>query len=229
MALTPNSDESFLREVDEAVRQDQLLGIWQRYGRLISGGVIGALALFGGYLLWQNHKQQQSGEVAESAQKVLMAAARNSTPEGKALATISDARQPGYRAIAQMVKAGAALQKGDSKGASAIFATMAGDETLAKPYRDLALIRQTALNFDQMSPQQVVDRLKPLAVPGEPWFGTAGEMTAIAYMKMGKPGLAGSLFSAISKDKLVPQSVRSRAGQMAAVLGIETGSDGAGA
>lgn len=229
MALTPNTDESFLREVDEAVRQDQLLSIWQRYGRLIIGGVIGALALFGGYLLWQNHQQQQSGEVAESAQKVLMAVARNGAPDGKALATISDASQPGYRAVAQMVKAGVALQKGDTKGASAIFATMAGDETLAKPYRDLALIRQTALNFDAMPPQQVVDRLKPLAVPGEPWFGAAGEMTAIAYMKMGKPGLAGPLFSAIAKDKLVPQSVRSRAGQMAAVLGIETGRDGAGA
>ena len=82
-----------------------------------------------------------------------------------------------------------------------------------KAYRDLALIRQTTIEFDALKPQQVVDRLKPLAVEGAPWFGSAGELVAIAYMKMCKPELAGPMFAAMAKDENVPQSIRSRARQ----------------
>ena len=62
MALTPDSEKSreqqlaeqqrreqevLLREVDEAVRQDELGGIAQRYGKLIAGGVVLALLTLG--------------------------------------------------------------------------------------------------------------------------------------------------------------------------------------
>ena len=36
MALTPQNSEAFMREVDDAVRQDQLLTFWQRYGRALA-------------------------------------------------------------------------------------------------------------------------------------------------------------------------------------------------
>ena len=64
-------------------------------------------------------------------------------------------------------------------------------------------------------------RLEPLAKPGEPWFGTAGEMTALALVKQGKKQEAGQLFAAIAKDKTVPQSIRDRAVQVAGTLGVD--------
>src|SRR3546814_8450557 len=68
---------------------------------------------------------------------------------------------------------------------------------------------------------EVVDRLKPLATEGNPWFGSAGEMVAIAYMKMRKPELSGSLFAAMSKDRSVPETIRTRAVQLAGLLGVD--------
>ena len=119
------------------------------------------------------------------------------------------------------MKAGLAARKGDAKAAIAAYRAMAADDSLDQPYRDLALIRQTSLEFDSLKPQQVVDRLKPLAVAGAPWFGSAGELVAVAYMKMGKNDLAGPMFAAMAKDEKVPQSIRSRARQMAGVMGID--------
>src|SRR3546814_15311975 len=75
--------------------------------------------------------------------------------------------------------------------------------------------------FDTLKPQEVVDRLKPLATEGNPWFGSAGEMVAIAYMKMRKPALSGPLFAAMSKDRSVPDTIRTRAVQMAGLLGVD--------
>ena len=77
----------------------------------------------------------------------------------------------------------------------------------------------------KLNPQTVVDRLKPLATPGNPWFGSAGELVAMAYMKQGKEELAGPLFAAIAKDDDVPQTLRSRARQLAGLLGYDAVED----
>jgi len=67
----------------------------------------------------------------------------------------------------------------------------------------------------------VIDRLKPLATPGNPWFGSAGELVAMAYLKQGRKELAGPLFAAIAKDEDVPQTLRSRTRQIAGQLGYD--------
>ena len=104
------------------------------------------------------------------------------------------------------------------------YQSIAGEDAFPKPYRDAALIRQTALQFDQLQPQEVISRLQPLAKPGEPWFGTAGEMTALALIKQNKKQEAGQLFFAIAKDSGVPQAIRARAVQVAGSLGVDASS-----
>ena len=52
--------------------------------------------------------------------------------------------------------------------------------------------------------------MQPLTQAGNPWFGSAGEMTALAMIKQGKKQQAGQLFATIAKDKTVPQSIRDR-------------------
>ena len=50
MALTPDTGETFLREVDENLRRDQLRDMGKRYGPLIIGAVVLFLAAVGGWL-----------------------------------------------------------------------------------------------------------------------------------------------------------------------------------
>jgi hypothetical protein len=221
VALTPQNSEAFMREVDDAVRQDRLLTFWERYGRWILVAVVVGLVAFGGWLYWQHYSKTQAEAVSEQMDSVLTAASGGAAPDAKQLDALTKTSQPGYRASALLVQAGVASRKGDTKGAVALYAEMAADTGLDRPYRDLALIRQTALEFESLKPQQVVDRLKPLAIEGAPWFGSAGELVAIAYMKMGKTDLAGPMFAAMAKDVNVPQSIRSRARQMAGLMGID--------
>ena len=71
---------------------------------------------------------------------------------------------------------------------------------MPEPYRDLALVRATALEFDTLKPEEVIARLEPLSKPGKPWFASAGELTAMAYLKQGRSEQAGKLFAAIAAD-----------------------------
>ena len=87
--------------------------------------------------------------------------------------------------------------------------------------RDLARLRLVAMQFDTMDKSQVAAQLGPLVQPGNPWFGSAGELLAMAYVEQGKRTEAGRLFAEIARSETVPDPIRSRARQMAGVLGVD--------
>jgi hypothetical protein len=227
LALTPTdkraaTDEAFLREVDDAVRAGDLESFWKRYGRWLLAAIVAGLIAFGGWIYWSNQKAEAAGANGE---KFIAATEKLDSGDRKAALAafeqLAKADQPGYRAMAKLMIATMAAGDGDTKKAVAEYAKVAADQSLPQPFRDMALVRQTAAEFDALPPQQVVDRLKPLSKPGNAWFGSAGEMTAIAYMKMGKEDLAGPIFAQIAKQEGLPESLRSRAQQMAGSLGVD--------
>jgi hypothetical protein len=64
-------------------------------------------------------------------------------------------------------------------------------------------------------------------VPGNAYFGSAGELVAIAYLDSGRKDLAGRLFGQLAQSDAVPDSIRQRAVQMAGTMGVDTaGADG---
>ena len=222
MAVPPTTNEEFIREVDDELRREQALTIWKKYGRWMIAVVLGGLALFGAYLWWQNDRETKRGIEGEQLSTALddLAAGKIDTAKAQ-LDKLAGAQSSGVAVSAKLAGAAVAMSKGDITGASASYAAIAADSTLDAPYRDLALVRQTAAEFDSIKPEDVVARLKPLAAPGNPWFGSAGEMVGIAYMKMGKPDLARAMFAAVAKAEGVPDSIRERVAQLAGNSGVD--------
>lgn len=217
MALTPQNNDAFFREVDEELRREQLGSFWRTYGRLVAIAIVVGLIALGGWLYWQHQQKQAADANSEQLTQAMMEIGRGQQAEAaKKLEALKKGDSAAYRAAALLAEAAASLEKNDTKAAVASYQAVIGDEALAQPFRDLALVRQTAVQFDSLEPAQIVDRLKPLAVAGNPWFGSAGEMTALAYVRMNKPELATPIFEAIGKDEGVPISIRERASQLAA-------------
>lgn len=223
MALPPSAtNEAFLREVDEELRRDQLAGFWERYGRIVLVAIVAGLVVYGGYLFWQDRQQKAAGVEGEKLQTAYDDLAANRTAQATApLAELADSRNPAVRALALFTQADVDLQKNDDRAAAAKFAAVANDASLAQPFRDLALVRQTAAEYDGMQPQAVIDRLRGLAVPGNAYFGSAGEMVAVAYLRTGRRDLAGRMFGDIARNEQVPASIRQRAVQMAGEMGVD--------
>jgi hypothetical protein len=222
LALPPQTNEAFLREVDEQVRLDSAARFWKRWGRAVIAALVAALLALGGYLWWQSNRQATAGVEGEQMSLALDDLASGATNKAeRELAKLTSSSTSGYKAAAKLALAATKLSKGDARGAGADYATIVADTSIAQPYRDLALVRQVAATFDTMAPQDVVNRLKPLAVKGNPFFGSAGEMTAIAYLQMNKRAEAGAMFAALASDEGVPDSIRSRSVQLAGVLGVD--------
>jgi hypothetical protein len=222
VALTPQNDETFFREVDEELRREQLGSFWRRYGKLALIGVGVVLLAFAAYLYWQHRRAEQAELAGEQMSLALRSISDNKPDSAKPILNqLGTSGIDGYRAAARLTAAALALDKHDDKAAIAQYAAVAGDSGVAQPFRDLALIRQTAVEFDTLPAATVVERLKPLAVAGNPWFGSAGELVALAYQKMGKGNLAGPLLAAMAKDKDVPETIRTRAMRLAGLLGVD--------
>ncbi len=224
MALTPDTpNESFLREVDENLRRERMETFAKVYAKWIVAAVLVFLAAVGGYLYWQDRQAKQAAQQSEELSKIYDKIGAGKIEEAKAdLKPMESAGNAMVRALALLTEAAIALDANDRETALGHYRTLASDDDLPEAYRNLALVRSTSLEFDRLKPEEVVARLEPLAKPGNPWFGSAGELTAMAYLKQGQQDKAGRLFAAIAQDKNVPETIRSRAVQIAGTLGIDT-------
>lgn len=222
MAVPTDSGETFLREVDENLRRDQLRDLARKYGGWLIAALILFLAAVGGWLYWQERQRAAAAEDSEVLAQIYadIGAGRMANVPQRLDALAGDGKGA-VRASALFTRAAVALEQQDRATATARFHEIAADEDLAPPYRDLGLIRATSLEFDALKPEQVIARMEPLAKAGNPWFGSAGELTAMALIKQGKKSQAGQLFAAIAADRQVPASIRARAVQIAGTLGVD--------
>ncbi len=229
-----SEQDVFLREVDDALRQDQFEGFFKRHGKSVIAAVVLGLAGLGFYLWWYETRQDAA---AERGEQFIVALddleAGNVKGAYDKLQPVIEAEGTASATSAALLRAGLAIQLGKPKEAQAIYEKVAADGDAPQAMRDLAQVRYVALRFDEMKPQDVVDRLKPLAVPGNAWFAVAGEMVGMAYLDQGKEELAGPLFAQIARDDKAPASLRGRTRQLAGLLGYdaldaEIGEDGEG-
>lgn len=222
MALKPDDGETFLREVDDELRREQMNRFMKRYGWVLVAAALLVLAAIGGWIWWKARaaaEAEADGETLVAALDSLEAGNRNAA--APKLDSLAGSDLPGYRAAALFARANGQTAAGNAPAAIATLRSIAGNEAFDESYRQAALIRQTQLEFDSLPPQQVVQRMRPLARPGGPWLGSAGEMLGAAYLKMHRPDLAGPVFASIGRDETVPPSIRTRAVQMAGSLGVD--------
>ena len=226
MATTPPSkpsdprDQAFLREVDEAYREDELKKFVSTWGRWILLAVVVALVGLGGWFWWKADQTRRVDAISEQFSGALdKAESGGSTEALKELESVAQSSSSGYRALANMTKAGIALQGGDEAKAIAELKSVSDDSRAAQAFRDAASMKQLRLEFDKLPPAEVLKRTDPYLTGDSPWFPIAGEMAALAHLKAGAPEKAGPLFYRIAADERSPQSLRARAEQMAAALG----------
>ena len=222
MALSPSNPDTFMREVDDAVRADRLQTFVQRFGRWLIAGVVVALAALGGWLWWQSSSEAAAGATGRSFSQALETMGKGRTKAASTqLEPLAKGDDVTYRALALMLQGNAALAQNDVRGAVAKFGQVANDSDVPQTLRNVALIRQTLIEFDLLEPAAVIARLRHLVARPGPSFASAAELTALAELKRGNNRAAGQLYKRITEAVDVPESLKSRAIQMAGMLGVD--------
>ncbi|MFM5929648.1 MAG: tetratricopeptide repeat protein, partial [Novosphingobium sp.] len=58
--------EGFLREVDEALREQEAMDLLKRWGKVVGGGILVGLAALGAWLGWDHYRGKAQEERAEA-------------------------------------------------------------------------------------------------------------------------------------------------------------------
>jgi hypothetical protein len=222
-ADTSHEDDILIREIDEAVREDAVLDFLRNHGVKLFGAIMLAVAALGGYLVWSNYRDGELEKQSETLIGALDYADQRDfvTASEKVAPLLGDGSSAGARTAARFVQASAALEQGDPAKATGLFKAIAADADAPPALRDLARLRDVSINFDTMKPADVIAQLGDLAKPGHAYFGSAGELAAMAHLEAGNRAEAGRLFAAIAKDEDLPDTLRSRSRQMAGLMGVD--------
>ena len=212
-----------MREIDEAVRQDDTKEFFQKYGFPLGAAVTLLLAGMFGYWWWDSTNEaalEGQSETIISALDSLYV--RDFAGVDEKAGGLTEEASIGARSAARMIEAAAALEQEDRVKATEMYTAIITNADTPEPLRDLALIREVTLNFDDREPADNIAKLAPLAVPGNAFFASAGELTAIAHLQAGDRAAAGVLFGELAQDEAVPETLRDRAQKMAGLLGVDT-------
>lgn len=207
-----NQNDSFIREVNEELRSDQMKSVWTRFGIVIVGvavlivvGTVGKV----GYDYWHETSASQSGDIFLEA---LNLARENKTDE--ALSALTGLEKDGYGAypvLARMRSATLLAEKGDQAGAIQAFRAIGTDAKLPQAMRDAARLRAAYLLVDTGSYEDVSAEVEVLAVPQNGLRHSAREALGLAAYKAGDFAKARDWFQLISDDTETPRNLANRA------------------
>lgn len=213
------SDDSFIREVNEEIRQDQAKAIWDRFGAIAIGLAVLVVLITAGYVAydyWDTSRANASGD--KFSQALLLA---NQGKSDEAVAALKELEADGYGAyplLARMRAATVLADKGDVTGAVAGFDAVAADNSIPVAIRDMARLRAAFVLVDNGSYQDVAQRAEQLAADTNPLRHSAREAMALSAWKEGKAADALKFYEQITADDGAPRNSRERATMMAELI-----------
>ena len=213
------SSDEFIREVDEAVRQDRWLKLWRRYGNYVIAAalavVIGSAAGVG-WRTWQHSQRLEEARRYAEAQQLLREA--RPAEAASAFAALAEDSSSGYRVLAQLRAAEAQAEAGDRAAARTALDRLAGDGDTAPVYRSLGELLAAQQRFAEAQPP-ATSELEALSGSDAPWRYSALELRALAQMQAGDTVAARETLDDLLADPLTPPDLARRAAELLAFLG----------
>ena len=211
--------DSLAREVDEELRREQLLKLWETYGTYIVAAIALIVVGVGGVKYYQH----RSAVAAEAAGARLTAATRRSAQDDRAeaqkvLEDLGKSGPPGYATLAKFRLAAADREAGRLTEAASAYEAIANEGAGDRLLADYARLQAASLKLDTASWTDMQNRLNDLAGDGNPWRASARELLGLAALKAGKTDEARQQFQRLLSDRDTPPSISERARIMMAML-----------
>ncbi len=218
------SNDTFIREVNEEIRQERMRSIWRRYGvviiALVAAIILGTIA----YVVWDRIAAERAAADGDRliAAQALIEKGDFAGAEA-ALAELADSGTAGYPSLARMQLAGTRQQAGDLAGAVESYDAVAADGSAPRALRDIAAIRAGYILVDTGTPDDVRRRVELLSGEDEPMRHPALEAIGLSLWKAGQVEEAAPFFDQLADDFATPPALAERARMMQELIEARTG------
>ncbi len=206
------------REIDEELRRDNLLKLWQRYGKYVIAVAVLAIVIAGAIVAWRDHQaSERRTQAARFASALALARAGKDADAAKLFALLAQ-EGGGYGVLGAFEEAELLAKSGDNKAAIAAYDHLAGASGIDPEFRDLAVLLSVMRALPDEDATAAIERLQPLTASGNPWRASALDLTAAAKLKSGDRKGALEIYKELADDLTAPQALRARAAELAAAL-----------
>ncbi|MET0194325.1 MAG: tetratricopeptide repeat protein [Hyphomicrobiaceae bacterium] len=210
--------DQLAREVDEELRREQLLKVWEQYGTYIIA--VGLLIIVGvGGVKYYQHRTAVAAEAAGG--RFITAARQLSDSQSdarKELEGIVADGPTGYATLARLRLAAANAAAGKTIEAANEFDSIAQIRGVDALLRDYARLQSAMLRVDVANWTDMQNRLNDLAAEGNSWRFSARELLGLSAYKAGRTQEARQEFERLASDREVPQSIAERARIMMGII-----------
>ena len=205
-------------EVDEDVRRDQLKKLWDQYSVYIVAAALLIIAAVGGWRGYQYLEAKKAAEAGAAFDKAIELSEQNKHTEAEAAFADLAAKAPaGYRMLARLRTAAEAANR-DPQAAAKMYDDIAADRSVNASEQELARVRAAGLLLETASYPSILQRLEPSTTPASTFRHTARELLALSAWRANDTTAARQWLDMIANDGDTPQSMRSRAEALQALL-----------
>lgn len=181
------SDDSFIREVNEELRQEKAKALWGRFGPYILLGAVLLVLATCAYQIYDHWQTNKAGRIGDTLLSSLdLAEAQNFDEALKKLDSVEKSDFGGYPTLAQLRKASIYMEQGDATKAVAEFDAIAEDKSAPEILKKLAKVRAAYILVDSGSFEDVEKRVKDMANDVDPMHISAREALGLSAYKAGK-------------------------------------------
>ena len=213
------SDDSLFREVDEAVRQEQLKALWDKYGLWMVVGAVLIVAVVGGHKFWTYWQGEQSAAAGGRFIGGITEIEDGKTGDAiNVFKSLSEEGPSGYKDLSQLQLAALYSSEGKTAEAIKIYDQIAESSAAGSVIQHFAQIQAASLALDDSSFEDMRKRLDDLAVTGNPWRHSARELLGLSAYRNGESDAARRYFDVMMSDQQTPANMRRRAEMMLSLL-----------
>jgi hypothetical protein len=214
--MVDNNDAQF-REVNEELRREQFLKLWNRYGTYIVGAAAAIVALIVGAQIWESRrlaKANEAGAAFESAAD--LAKSGKLEDAAKAFSGVATTGPGGYATLASLAEAGALLKSDKRSEALAIFDKVIADSGADPLLQDFARVQAASLRLGEADFTEMENRLKPLTGDANAWRFIGRELLGTAAIKAGKLDEARTTLAPLLADPNLTRTASERINRLMA-------------
>ena len=212
-------EDSFIKEVNEDLKNDQLRLVWKKYGLYIIIAVALILTVtvsFESIKAWRIKQNEAWSDTYAYALSL-----QNQGRFDESIEVLQRMKSEGggiYADIAKVQISNVLFDQGKINEAVALLQVLAKDKKLNKQMHNVVIIKLASYKVDTAPAEEVIELLKPLIEENGAWTDIAKEMLAILYIRENNFDQAREIYYDILNTPNIDEELSRRVKDMLSVL-----------
>lgn len=209
--------DSFIQEVSEEVKNDNLKALWDKYGLFIIIFVVVAVSAAVSFETIKNWRDQKYQAQTSSYLAALQPAADYDNTI-KSLEKVAAADNGIYSDLARIQIVEILYEQNKKDEAVAMLQSMIKNEKVSERFQTLAALKLATYQIDTAPAAQLQELLQPIAEQNNAWSPLAKELLAMVAVQEGDLETARGIYVSLIENENISENFKSRVQDMLSAL-----------